>query len=326
MPIHDKMTINDDPYMSLLRKISTTEEQQELGFGRNATISGRMMNPDGSFNVERQRITLWDNTYYYLISMPGWKFFLIVLASFVVMNTLFASIYLALGIQHLNGVPPGSFGHNFMWAYFFSSQTLTTVGYGHVSPGNLITNIVASFESFLGLLTFALISGLLYGRFSRPKARIVFSEQMLVAPYRDGFGLMFRMGNARKSELIETEAQLILMVNQRDEAGEISRRFYALTLEIKKVSFFSLSWTIVHPLDEQSPLAGFSQQDFLDANVEILVLVKGTDETNHQLAHARRSYFGDEIVWNARFRPVIARNRKGLPKVLTREIGAYEVV
>lgn len=312
--------------MSLLRKIPTVVKQQELGFGRNAMTNGRLMNPDGSFNVERQRITLWDNTYYYLISMPGWKFFGIVLASFVVMNILFAGVYLALGIQHLSGVPPGGFWHNFMWAYFFSSQTLTTVGYGHVSPDNLVANIVASFESFLGLLTFALISGLLYGRFSRPKARIVFSERMLVAPYQGGLGLMFRMGNSRKSELIETEAQMIAMVNQRDESGEISRRFYSLDLEIKKVSFFSLSWTIVHALDEKSPLLGFSEQDFLDANVELLVLVKGTDETNHQLAHARRSYTRDEIVWNARFRPVIARNRKGLPKMLTREIGSFEVL
>lgn len=258
--------------------------------------------------------------------MPGWQFFLLILASFVLINTLFALLYLALGIENLNGIPDGAWGHDFLWAYFFSSQTLTTVGYGHISPLSVATNIAASFESFLGLLTFALISGLLYGRFSRPRARIVFSDRMVVAPYREGRGLMFRMGNARKSELIETEARMILMVNQRDERGQVSRRFYDLDLEISHVSFFSLSWTIVHALGEKSPLAGFTAQDFIEANVEILVLVKGTDEANNQQAHARRSYTADEIVWNARFSPAIGRNAKGLPHMLTEKIGAYEIL
>ncbi len=312
--------------MAILKKISSSAQQRELGFGRVATTTNRMMNADGSFNVTRQTLSIWDNTYYYLITMPGWNFFAVVLAGFVLMNILFASLYLALGIEHLNGVPPGSWWHNFMWAYFFSSQTLTTVGYGHVSPDSLASNIAASFESFLGLLTFALISGLLYGRFSRPKARIAFSENLLVAPYRNGFGLMIRMGNARKSELIETEAQMILMVNQRDDSGELSRRYYTLPLEISKISFFSLSWTIVHPINEKSPLAGFQEQDFIELNVEIMVLVKGTDEANHQLTYARRSYSAGEIVWNARFLPAIGRNGKGLPHVMTRRIGDFELL
>ncbi len=312
--------------MSILRKIAGNARQQELGFGNNATTGIRAMNPDGSFNVVRQNLSRWDNTYYYLISMPGWAFLGVVVCCFVLINLIFASLYLALGIEHLNGVPPGGWGHNFMWAYFFSSQTLTTVGYGHVSPGNLPTNIVASFESFLGLLTFALVSGLLYGRFSRPKARVAFSENMLVAPYRGGRGLMIRMGNARKSELVETEVQMILLANQRDDTGNVTRKFYNLSLEISKVSFFSLSWTVVHSLNEDSPLAGFSEQDFIEANVEILVLVKGVDEANHQLTYARRSYSVEEIVWNARFKPVLGRTSNGLPHMLTRQIGAFERV
>ncbi|HNM24642.1 MAG TPA: ion channel [Saprospiraceae bacterium] len=310
--------------MSILRKIAGNVRQQELGFGNNATTNNRVMNSDGSFNVKRQSLSIWDNTYYYLITMPGWAFLSVVVCSFVLINMFFASLYIALGIEHLNGVPPGGWWHNFMWAYFFSSQTLTTVGYGHVSPGNLPTNIVASFESFLGLLTFALVSGLLYGRFSRPSARLVFSENVLIAPYRVGRGLMIRMGNARKSELVETEAQMILMANQRDENGNVIRKFYTLPLEISKVSFFSLSWTIVHALNDDSPLAGFSEQDFLEANVEILVLVKGVDETNHQLTYARRSYSAEEVVWNARFKPVIGRTSKGMPHMMTRQLGVFE--
>jgi inward rectifier potassium channel len=191
----------------------------------------------------------------------------------------------------------------------------------------LPTNMLASFESFLGLLTFALISGLLYGRFSRPEARIVFSEKMIVAPYREGRGLMFRMANARRSELIETEVQILLAFNQRDDAsGSVERRFFPLELEINKISFFSLSWTLVHALSETSPIYSFSHEDLLDAKAEVMVLVKGTDETNQQQVHARHSYTAEEIVWNARFRPVVARNAKGQPHLMTHKIGEHELM
>ncbi len=153
--------------------------------------------------------------------------------------------------------------------------------------------MIASFQSFLGLLTFALISGLLYGRFSRPQARVVFSEKMIVAPYQGTRGLMFRMGNARRSELIETEVQVLMAFNQRNEDGSLERKFYPLELEISKISFFSLSWTLVHPLNDKSPIFNFSPQELLDSNTEIMVLVKGTDETNQQQVHARHSYTAD---------------------------------
>jgi inward rectifier potassium channel len=166
----------------------------------------------------------------------------------------------------------------------------------------------------------------LYGRFSRPSAKIIFSENLLVSPYKSGNALMFRMGNGSKSELIETEVQVLMAFNQREEDGSMSRKFYPLGLEINKISFFSLSWTIVHALDENSPLNNFLFQDILDANAEIMVLVKGTDETAQQVVHARRSYSANEIVWNARFSPVIERAPNGVPKVLTRRIGAHELL
>ena len=134
------------------------------------------------------------------------------------------------------------------------------------------------------------------------------------------------MGNGRKSELIETEVQIILAMNQPEEDGALGRRFYALPLEISKISFFSLSWTVVHHLNEASPLWGFSPQELQEANAEFMVLVKGTDEANQQLVHARRSYTAEDMVWNARFQPVISRNRRGLPYVLNRHIGAYEQI
>lgn len=306
------------------RRIFSRPLEQELGFGKNVTTNGRMMNPDGSFNVERQYLNPWDNTYFHLVTMSWKLFFLLVLLAYLILNLIFTALYLIVGIEQLAGVPIGSFWENFSSVFFFSTQTLTTTGYGHINPVGFAANIISSFESFLGLLTFALISGLLYGRFSRPTAKIVFSENILVAPYRDGEGLMFRMGNARKSEMLETEVQMILAMNQQEEDGSTIRKFYGLSLEISKISFFSLSWTVVHGITEDSPLWGFSYDDLVEANTEVLVLVKGTEEANQQLVHARRSYFATDFVWNARFLPVITRNHKGLPHVLVRQMGDYE--
>ena len=284
------------------------------------------MNADGSFNVVRQRSTIWDNTYYHLVTMPWWMFLLTVTAAYIVVNTFFAMLFLLAGFDGLKGLEHVSPQHDFMEAFFFSSQTLTTVGYGSVSPKGLSSNIIASFEALTGLLSFALISGLMYGRFARPRARVVFSENLLVSPYRDGKALMFRMVNARRSELIETEVQVIITINQLGDDGAMARKFYTLQLELNKISFFSLSWTIVHALTEDSPLFGFTQEDIINGNLEVLVLVKGTDEANHQIVYARRSYIAEDMVWNARFKPIISSTNKGIPNVMTRLIDSYESV
>lgn len=312
--------------MKIPRKIFSKPLDQELGFGKNITLNGRMMNPDGSFNVQRQHLSYWDNVYFHLVTMPWWRFFLLVFCAYLVTNLFFATMYMVIGADQLQGLERGGFWHDYAAAYFFSTQTLTTVGYGHISPVGWGANFMASLESFAGLLAFALISGLLYGRFSRPSAKIVFSSNLLVAPYKSNQGLMFRMGNARKSELIETEVRVLLAMNQSDETETVVRRFYPLTLEIDKIAFFSLSWTVVHHLNENSPLWGFSPQELIDANAEFLILVKGIDEINQQSVHARRSYIASEIVWNARFQPVITRNSRGVPHVLNRQIGSYEVL
>ena len=310
----------------MIRRITTRQYEGETGFGKNITSTGRLMHANGRFNVEREYVRIWDNTYFHLMTMSWGQFLATVFFAFMVMNVLFALVYCALGVEQLNGIRPGTWIENFSSAFFFSSQTLTTVGYGHVSPATVTASLVASLESFAGLLTFALISGLLYGRFSRPSAKVVFSDQMVIAPYRDGRGLMFRMINSRRSELIETEAQLIATLNERNEAGVLERKYFALPLEVSKISFFSLSWTVVHALDDKSPLVGFSYQDMLDSSLEVMVLVKGIEEANHQMVFARRSYVAEEIVWGAKFKPIIGRSRRGVPHVFTRSIGDYEAV
>ncbi len=312
--------------MTMFRYISNRTKDLELGFGKNITTEGRMMNADGSFNARRQRIGLGDNIYYHLIRMRWRHFFLLILAAYLLLNAVFALAYCLSGISHLQGIAPGSFLHDFIEAYFFSTQTLTTVGYGRVNPVGLPANILAALESFTGLLAFSLISGILYGRFSRPLAKIVFSENLLVSPFRDGQALMFRMANARKSELLETEVQMVIALNQPDEDGRLIRRFFPLELEISKISFFPLSWTLVHALNEKSPMYGFTEGDLIACKAEFMILVKGTDETNQQVLHARRSYAADELVWNARFRPVIGYRSSALPTLLTGQIGQFEVL
>jgi inward rectifier potassium channel len=315
--------------MTNLRMIpEALRRDRELGFGSQIPHDQRMMNPDGSFNVRRHRNSLFDNLYFHLVTMPSRSFFGLLILVFWLLNALFAEIYILIGVDQLSGLVHTTWWADYQKAFFFSSQTLTTVGYGSISPMGLEANVVASFESFLGLLTFALISGLLYGRFSRPTARIRFSDNLLHAPYKGGGNaLMFRMVNPRRSELIETEVQVILALLQEDANGHRVRRFLPLDLELNKITFFSLSWTLVHALNERSPIQNFTQEELKDARAEFLVLVKGTDESTEQLVHARRSYIADEIVWNARFKPILQNGPTGKHSIIhTKRVNDHEVL
>ena len=304
------------------------DQQSELGFGRQVTTQGRLINPDGSFNVIRHRNSLSDNLYHNMITMPWWLFVLIALAAFTLINVVFATAYVMAGEDALSGMPEGSGMNSWFHAFFFSTQTLTTVGFGHIAPKGDIASIIASLEAFLGILIFALITGLLYGRFSRPMAKVVFSDNLLVSPYKNGMALMFRIVNPRTSELIETEVKVALAINQTDETtGTQARRFFGLDLEISKISFFSMSWTLVHPLDENSPLYGVTLDQMREGNAEIMILVSGTDESTEQVVHARRSYVAEEMVWNAKFAPIMSKSKDLTRTVIhTRKVSDYELL
>lgn len=310
----------------MARFIKNKPYEGELGFGRNVTTNARIMAPDGTFKVIRESGTNWQNVYFHLMTMSWKRFFALFFLCFVLLNAFFALLYCALGTGQFNGTTGDTWLERFSAAFFFSSQTLTTVGYGHISPATLASSLLASFESFVGLLTFALISGLLYGRFSRPNAKVVFSETMVVAPYRDAQALMFRMGNTRRSELIEAEVQVIVTVNQLAADGAMERRYFTLSLEYGKISFFSMSWTVVHVLDEQSPLYGFSPEELIQNRAEFMVLLKAIEEANQQTVFTRHSYTADEIVWGAKFQPIMARNAEGIPVVKMQHIGDYTPV
>jgi len=272
----------------------------------------RMINQDGSFNVRRRGVTWRDShPYLRLINMSWLGFFASLLAGFLVVNTVFASLYYMIGTEQLAGINAPTAFRRFLETFFFSSQTLTTVGYGGISPRGLAANALAALESLCGVLGFAVATGLLFGRVSRPSARIGFSRFMLIAPYAEGVSLQFRAVNRRSNSLVELEANVMLMTVEPSDDGEAKRRYQILKLERERVIFFPLTWTIVHPIDPSSPLYGMTQDDWKRRQAEVLILIKAYDDTFSQTVLARHSYRHDEILWDRRFAPAFYVDEQG---------------
>lgn len=271
----------------------------------------RVINQDGSFNVRRRGIR-WKhiNLYLYLINMSWPKFLLTMVAAYTIANALFAGAYFMLGAADLQGADAPLPFRRYLNDFFFSAQTLSTVGYGSVSPRGLAANFLSSFEAMVGLMGFAVATGLLFGRFSRATAKIGFSENALISPYQDITGMLFRIVNLRVNSLLELEAKVMLMTVEGSGA-EQRRRFQLLSLERDSIVFFPLTWTVVHPIDEQSPLFGKSPADLEQSMAEVLILVKGFDDTFGQTVHTRYSYRWDELKWGAAFAPAFSFDRSG---------------
>ena len=285
---------------------STQDINADLGFGAVVARESRrrLLNPDGSFNVRREGLRFWQSlsAYHYLLTISWTKFIAMVWAMFLAMNTTFALLYVACGegaLIRATGLPSlGRFGD----AFFFSVETLATIGYGHIAPANLAANVVMIVETLIGLLAFAAVAGFVFARFARPSASIQFSRNAIIAPYRGGKAFMFRIVNQRSSELVNLEMKVLLSRRKRDGASVLDREFIALELERESVVFFPLAWTIVHPIDDTSPLKQWTAADLIDCDAEFLVLLNGFEETFSQNVHTRSSYLAEDIVWGARFR------------------------
>jgi inward rectifier potassium channel len=282
----------------------------------------RAINKDGSFNVHRTGTTWRDvHPYLFLINTNWWNFFFLMFAGYVLMNTLFALVYYSLGPNQLQGADAPTDWDHFLNSFFFSAHTLTTVGYGSISPKGIAANVVAAIEAMVGLMGFALATGLLYGRVSRPSARIGYSPNLLIAPYQDSTSLQFRVVNQRENILMELEA-IVTLMTVVGPPGNLRREFSPLTLERRAVYFLPLTWTIVHPIDQQSPLYGKTHDELERLQAEVLVLIKGFDDTFSQTVHSRYSYRYDEIVWGARFTPAFAINPEGDMVLEVDKVGA----
>jgi len=266
----------------------------------------RLINDDGSFNVVRRGRSIF-TPYQSLVEMSWPAFLLLTLLTYIVINLFFAAGFLIIGTDSLSGIPQQtSFWHRAVSSFFFSIQTFTTVGYGDMAPVGIAAHALASFVALFGWVALAIVTGLFYARFARPQRLILFSEQAIIAPYADeGKSLQFRIANKRDSHLINVSARVVLTWLEDDR-----RRFAPLELERDNVPLFPLNWTIVHPITDDSPMAKWSETDYCSRHSELLVTIDGYDETFAQNVHINNSYLHNEIVWNARFKPMYFEREK----------------
>lgn len=283
----------------------------DLGLGtKGFGGKNRSLTKDGSFNVRKTNIPFLErfNLFHSLISMSWISFFGIILSGYILTNLIFASAYMMIGIENLTGIDGQSTFDQFMEAFFFSSQTITTLGYGRVAPMGIAANTLAAIESMLGLLAFALATGMMYGRFSKPWGKIKYSEHAVIAPYQNINGFMFRVVNPQSNQLFEVEVNVTLSMQR--ENSEL-RDFYLLELERQKIVFFPSIWTIVHPISETSPLSQMTDADLHNKDVEFIIMIKAFDESFSQTIYSRSSYKASEIKWGEKFVYAIQTEKQG---------------
>lgn len=287
---------------------TASDTDQDLGFGSKIAVDGgRLINPDGTFNVQRRGYRVW-TPYQTLVEMSWSRFMWLVVLFYTLINVVFALLFVICGPGCLQGVNPDTDTYGLFWhAFFFSIQTFTTVGYGALSPVGFTANIIASVDALVGLMSFALATGLVFARFSKPKANILFSEHAVIAPYRhpetgetiDSF--QFRLVNGRDNQIINLEATVVLTWLDNNPDGKLVRRFATLPLERRRVVLFPLNWTIVHPIDADSPMYNMSSEQLTRLQAEWLIMIQGYDDTFAQNVHDTRSYTCSELRWGAKF-------------------------
>jgi len=289
------------------------KQAQDPGLGEKYfKHTKRIINKDGSFNIKRTGGGLSSiNAFHYLINISWTKFLLIVFAGFVGVNLFFAILYQLAGIENLTNAAAENGLQSFLNTFFFSVQTFATVGYGGIHPTGILSNIIASLESMTGILSFALATGLLYGRFSKPSAKIIFSERAIITSFKEGKALMFRVANSRPNILMEMEANAMMTYLDKSD-NRFTRKYFPLKLEIKFIYFFPLPWTIVHPIDEDSSLYGKTAKNLEELEAELLIMIKGFDDSFSQHVITRSSYKYDEIKWDAKFVRAYSTNEDGV--------------
>jgi len=291
--------------------MAKANQQQDIGFGnKGGGSASRLIKDNGQFNVRRIGSS-GHHLYLELIEMGWAKFWYIVLGFYFFLNVLFALLFAVMGNNQIRGVPEMEFLDRFIQYYFFCIQTFTTVGYGAMSPNTFFANVVSSFISFLGLMTFAIITGFLFARLAKPTSFIRYSRQLILAPYNNGKAVMFRMVSTRDTTLSDIKVALILTWLRVIDGVE-KREYHNLALERDSVALFPLNWTLVHVYNEDSPLYGFTPEEFEALHAEILIDVKGYDETFNQQVRSRNSYVLNEMERDVKFTPMYHNNDEGL--------------
>lgn len=296
--------------MATHKKINPTlKSNADTGFGTSAdTQGGRFINKDGSYNVEKKGLPFYQRVsfFYKMLTMPVMKFAVLLALFFITINFGFTVLYIALSDSEFTGVLPGGAVHHFFELYFFSVQTFTTVGYGRINPDGYIAGAIASIEAIIGLSSFALMTGILYGRFSRPRAYLQFSKHALIAPYHEITGLMFRFVSYKENHNL-TNVEVVVTFGITDPETK-QFNFYRLPLERDRIDSLPMNWTVVHPINEDSPLYGFTEDDLKGTDAEVYVLVRGFDDVFSNTVLQRTSYRYNEIVFNAKFEKMFYEN------------------
>lgn len=271
------------------------------------TQSFRALNKDGTDNINRSGLKYnWRDAYHLLLSMSWTRFFANTLGIYFSINLMFSLIYYTIGPDGFNGLLDRVGAKFYEECFFFSIQTFSTIGYGRVSPLSLPANIAVSIEAFFGMLSVAVMSGLLFARFSRPTAKIRFSQKALITDHRGQKSFIFRLANARLNQIAEATLSVTVLVNYIDQHGRL-RLQHDLPLVRSRSLMFSASWTAVHVIDEKSPFFNKSIDDLRELDAEIIVSVIGHDGTFGDTIHARYSYMWNEIELNRQFVDILIR-------------------
>ncbi|CAL2102192.1 Ion transporter [Tenacibaculum sp. 190130A14a] len=281
-----------------------------LGHNSKKNIKG-IVNKDGSSNVIHlnKKFNL-DDLYTFFIELTWWQFFLFVLLGYTLLNIVFGFVYMAIGIEEITP-SRGNFIDDFLNGFFFSAQTLTTVGYGGIAPQGVTANMIAAFEAMIGLLSFSFITGLLYGRFSKAKAAIHFSDNVILRDFKEHRAIMFRLMNSRKTVMIEPEITVTLSINEKNKEGEYKREFYRLKLERDKIMYLPTVWTIVHEVDDKSPLFKYSDKEIENLEAKLYVLIQYHEESFGQKVYQMTSYDFAELQSGVKYTPSFSFDNEG---------------
>jgi len=306
--------------MALSKRINPIlRTNNDTGFGNNASsYGGRFINRDGSFNLRKEGVSFVNrfSIFHNMLNLPRWKFISVLVLFYLTINLVYTGIYLAVGIDQFQGMIATTTWGKIKEVYFFSTETFTTVGYGRVNPIGDGANFVASIEAMSGFLSFALATGLMYGRFAKPKAYLAFSDFALIGPYKGGKGLMFRFASYKDNHTL-TNVEIRVNIGLKvQENGNAEYRFYDLSLERSRVESLPMNWTVVHPIDDKSPLQGFNEEDMKAADVELYVLIRGFDDVYSNIVQQRTSYTYDEIRFNRKFIPMYRESDDGKTTIL----------
>lgn len=275
------------------------EENQDLGFGDKLNFDVRLLNDDGSFNVFRKGKSSW-NTYKFIVKMNWGRFFVFLILAYLAINLIFALLYMVDGTAGIEGMQAGNFWSKLEQTFYLSVQTFTTVGYGKLNPTSTWSNMVSVINSFVGLMSFALATGLFFTKFTMPRNHIVFSDHIIIAPFERGKALMVRIVNEMDNNIVDLNSRFT-MTWLIQEGGVVKRKFVNLPLTIDSVYLFPLNWTMVHKIDHSSPLFGKTKKDLIQSQTEILVMVKGYDDTYGKPIYANRSYRCKDLAYGAKF-------------------------